>query len=94
MTKRDSVKKRKLHILKLCFHVQNHIILAMLNEVKQTFASKQTNNMISDMTNNDMIALLQLSTTIWHRKSSVKENLRTEKILLQEKGELSEIKII
>ena len=41
-----------------------------------------------------MIALLQLSTTIRHRKSSVKENVRTEKILLQEKGELSEIEII
>ena len=65
----------------------------MLNEVKQPFARKQT-TWFSIWQKNDMIALLQLSTTLKYRISSVKENVRTEKILLQEKGELSEIKII
>ena len=65
----------------------------MLNEVKQHFARKQT-TWFSIWQKNDMIALLQLSTTLKYRISSVKENVRTEKILLQEKGELSEIKII
>ena len=56
-------------------------------------ANKQT-TWFSIWQKNDMIALLQLSTTLKYRISSVKENVRTEKILLQEKGELSEIKII